>query len=364
MHLNQLPNIYAIKKQHIILLFSLFIFLNATINLISADQAHTVDYFYESGCLKCQQISPVIGEIATTYNANLTSYELTTSYEVASKYNVSTVPAVVVDRHILIDYYDYKGNTSIFKALMHDAIVNGKSPKVNINEKQDIQLSTYLVFITGVLSGFNPCILAVIAFLASMILTSTGRRKDIAKMIVGFCFGIFITYMIAGISILKTVQSLPFIKETLASIFVVILFLLGLWHLYDAYKLKKISQSTFYTPKFMLNLLKKITTGNVLLFSIICGALFSLIKAPCVGALYFSILDMLMSKTDLTKGLFYLGLYNLGVIFPILILGFLLLYGINPQSISKFHENNRIALRIFTGFLLILLAILLHLHII
>lgn len=346
----------------------LFFLLTICIGITHADTAlltnSSIDYFYESGCLKCQQISPVIQEIADNYNANLTSYELTASYKLASTYNVSIVPAVVIDKHIIIDYYDYKGNETLFKQYMQDAIVNDTAPNSQKPQVEEIQLSSFIVFITGVLSGFNPCILAVIAFLASMILTSNGKRKDIAKMILGFCIGIFITYMLAGISILKAIQILPSFKDTLSSIFVIIIFVLGVWHVYDAYRLKKYSNSTFYTPDFMVNLLKKITKSNIMFFSIISGAIFSLIKAPCVGALYFSILEMLISKTDLSKGIFYLGLYNLGIIFPIIVLGLLLLYGLKPDTIIKIQEQNRALMRLITGVLLILLAVLIHLHII
>lgn len=39
--------------------------------------------------------------------------------------------------------------------------------------------SVITVFAAGLLAGFNRCLLAMLAFLASSMLASTGRRKDI-----------------------------------------------------------------------------------------------------------------------------------------------------------------------------------------
>ncbi|MCC7575371.1 MAG: cytochrome C biogenesis protein, partial [Methanomethylovorans sp.] len=63
-------------------------------------------------------------------------------------------------------------------------------------------------------------------------------------------------------------------------------------------------------------------------------------------------------------GAFYLGIYNIGVIFPIIVLGILLGYGLKPQTITELKEKKRVEIRLFTGIVLILLALLLHLHII
>ena len=52
------------------------------------------------------------------------------------------------------------------------------------------------------------------------------------------------------------------------------------------------------------------------------------------------------------------------VIFPIIIMGILLGFGMKPQTITKLKERKRVEIRLFTGIILIFLALLLHLHII
>ena len=51
----------------------------------------------------------------------------------------------------------------------------------------DLTMSSIItVFAAGLLAGFNPCLLAMLAFLASAILASTGRRKDVLTMVIFF----------------------------------------------------------------------------------------------------------------------------------------------------------------------------------
>lgn len=363
---------HVIKQAFFVALSLFLLILAVSVTACAQNDTYTptVDYFYEEGCLKCQQALPVIEEVTSAHRSNLTSHEIISSYDLARGYGISIVPAMVVDKKIVITYSDYKGNTTLLKDLLSKAIVTASTSNDNVsgdsihNVNEKTKLSPYLVFVAGLIAGFNPCILAVMAFLATMILSSSGRQKDILKMIVGFCSGIFIMYMVVGLSILGTVYIVPSIKNTITSVMVVAILLLACWHIYDAYHLRKYSRSTFHTPKTMIRLLEKVGKSNILLLSFVSGGLFSLVKAPCVGAIYFSILEMLVARTDLAIGAFYLAIYNLGVIFPIIILGILLGYGMKPETITKLKESKRVEIRLSTGIILLILGLLLYFQII
>ncbi len=84
------------------------------------------------------------------------------------------------------------------------------------------KISPYLLLTAGILSGFNPCLLAVMAFLASVNLTQKGRRKEMLKITLGgFSTGIFTMHMLAGLSILGTVNFLPELRSYFSEIAVV-----------------------------------------------------------------------------------------------------------------------------------------------
>ncbi len=54
-----------------------------------------------------------------------------------------------------------------------------------------IEIISPLFFLAaGILAGFNPCLLAVMAFLATIILAQQGGRKEMLKITLGFSTGI------------------------------------------------------------------------------------------------------------------------------------------------------------------------------
>jgi len=62
------------------------------------------------------------------------------------------------------------------------------------NTLNDLTISSIAtVFAASLLVGFNPCILAILAFLASSMLV--GRIVDILAMIVTFSLGMFVVYI-------------------------------------------------------------------------------------------------------------------------------------------------------------------------
>lgn len=354
--------------------FTLLLFLMLFTGPAQAENT-SVEYFYEDGCLKCDQASPVIEKVVSQHpGINFTSYEITSSLGLARKYDVGIVPSVVINRTVVISYSDYGGDTELLETLLTESIetappipdVAGQDHSVsNISDISEPDSQTPLViFIAGLLAGFNPCLIAVMAFLASVVVSSGGSPRDMFVLIGGFCAGIFATYMIVGFGILNTISSFPEIRETITTLTVLLVAFLGIWHIYDAYYIKKNSSSSFKTPGSFVNLMGKAEGRNILAISFVGGGIFSLVKAPCVGAVYLMILEMLISGDSVISGAFYLGLYNLGVVLPILILGVLLAFGLNPQKVNDFREKRRAEVRLITGMILILLALLLQFNII
>ncbi|MBP2029651.1 cytochrome c biogenesis protein CcdA/thiol-disulfide isomerase/thioredoxin [Methanohalophilus levihalophilus] len=334
-----------------------------------------VEYFYEDGCLKCEQTSPVIDSVINKYdNSNYTTHNIATSYSLLKSYGIYTVPAIVVNKTTVISYSDYEGDPAVLENLLIDAIENAPAipddetiehlAEENEEEGTPFELSPAVVLIAGFLAGFNPCLLAVMAFLASVTISSNGGKKEMLIVVGSFCAGIFTTYMIAGLSFLKAVSILPESRGAITLFMTVIIGILGIWHVYDAYYLRKHSESTFKTPGSVISFMNNIHGKNALALSFLAGGLFSLVKAPCVGAVYLSILDMLISRTDLLEGAFYLVIYNFGVVFPVLGLGIFLAFGLSPETVMEFREKRRSAIRFVTGVVLILLAVLLYFNVI
>lgn len=225
------------------------------------------------------------------------------------------------------------------------------------------RISPFLVLAAGVLAGFNPCLLAVMAFLASVTLAQRGGKKEMLKITLGFSAGIFTMYMFAGLSILGTVNLMPQLRVHFSALTILLTALLGFWHIYDAYWLRTHARSTFRTPQPLKDFMSRMGERNLLLLSFLAGGMFSLVKAPCVGAIYLSILSMLALKIDVARGIAYMGIYNLGLLLPVICLGLLLAFGLSPKKVTEFRESRRVEIRLTTGLILITLAVLMQLRI-
>jgi cytochrome c-type biogenesis protein len=226
------------------------------------------------------------------------------------------------------------------------------------------EISPLLLLGAGVLAGFNPCLLAVMAFLASVTLAQHGRRTEMLRITLGFSAGIFTMHMLAGMSILSLVHFLPEIQGNFIEISILLIALLGFWHIFDAYWLKKHARSTFRTPEPLKNFMTTMDKNKLLLLSFLSGSMFSLVKAPCVGAIYLSILSILATKTDIFSGTVYMCIYNVGLLLPVVALGLLLAFGLSPNKVTQFRERWRVEIRLTTGFILISIALLMQLGII
>jgi len=226
------------------------------------------------------------------------------------------------------------------------------------------KISPFLLLAAGILAGFNPCLLAVMAFLASVTLAKHGKRKDMLKITLGFSAGIFAMYMLAGIGILSVVNFLPDIQESFIGASILIIVLLGFWHIFDGYWLKKHARTTFRTPKPLKNFMGKMDQNSLVSLSFLSGSMFSLVKAPCVGAIFLSLLSILATKTDVVRGTLYIGIYHIGLLLPVIVLGLLLAFGLSPNKVTEFRERWRVEIRLTTGIILISVAWLMKLGVI
>ncbi len=329
-----------------------------TYNETQVKNTVTVEYFYIPGCSKCEKATPVVENVISSYGGvNFLKYNANEEgRELAIKYQLPGVPSFVINGKRLIAYENYNGDTAKLETLLKDAIESTSIPAAASSEK--IVLSVPSVLVVGFLAGFNPCLLAILAFIASVTLATTGRRRNVILIVIMFSLGIFVTYLIVGIGILRVLEQSPLLQDTIRNFLVALIGILGLWHVYDAYHLRKNTESSFYTPKAFIRLTESVTKKVSLPASFFMGALFSLIKAPCVGAVYFVILDMVRSGES--AGYMYLAAYNLGVVLPVLVLGVAIAFGLNPEKVERFRKERRAAMRLVTGATLIIIAVLMY----
>lgn len=369
------------KRKNIIrIVLSLLIVHLLLIPAYSFD-GHVIEYFYEINCKKCEKARPVIENVASVHNLSIMYYNINdrSSIERMNEYGIFfVVPAVVVGDRVIY-YSDYDGNLSALEDLLnqsiHDMLISQNRTQIGnqtdrtgqMPQQPPIRLSIMTVFIAGLVAGFNPCLLAILAFIASVTLSNGGREgggsRRMLWMVLVFCAGIFITYLVAGIGLLQAIGQTEGTREVIEKILITIIALLGIWHIYDAYHIKRYKTSSFRTSGSAMSFIEKLVQKESIPAIFLLGVLFSLVKAPCVGALYLTILNMLI-KDQAAHGALYLGVYNLGVIFPVLALGLAITFGMQPESVSRYRDAHRGSIRFVTGVLLMVIAVLMSLGVV
>jgi cytochrome c-type biogenesis protein len=227
------------------------------------------------------------------------------------------------------------------------------------NALKDLTVSSAAtVLAAGLLAGFNPCLLAILAFLASSMLASTGRRWDILTMVAFFSFGIFVVYIIFGVGMFRVLQeksAVAMFRFVLSSVLIV----LGIMQMEDARRLQSGGSSLFrtdWTKKYVNGVIASRKLSSYFLL----GVLFSLVRAPCVGGVYIAIIGIISRQGLASSGPIYLMIYNLGLALPVLLLGGIIALGMSPEQVDDFRNKHRVAIRLITGITLLALAPLIY----
>lgn len=343
---------------------------NETNEISQSNKTILVEYFYITGCQKCEQATPVVEALMKSYGSRVNFVKINAKEEgrdLAIEYRIPGTPSIVInkDSKNLVSYDNYNGDTAKLENILKEAIDKApisKTPEIAQSDNDKLILSVPSVFVVGFLAGFNPCLLAILAFIASVTLATTGKRRNVLLIVLMFSLGIFVTYLIVGIGLLRILEEAPGLQAGIKNFLFVLIGILGLWHVYDANHLRKNTESSFYTPKAFIRLTESVTKKVSLPASFFMGALFSLIKAPCVGAVYFLILDMVRKGEG--TGYLYLAAYNFGVVLPVLVLGGAIAFGLDPEKVEKFRKDKRVMMRLVTGVTLLAIAVLMYMGII
>jgi len=202
-----------------------------------------------------------------------------------------------------------------------------------INSQREFKIENLLpvVITTGLLAGIHPCTIAVLLFFLAFMFTLQSSRLQIFKIGLAYIAGIFAAFSAIGLGIFKAmVFSTPHFAAKIAGILVL---MLGLFNIYNYFFKTNISLGLPKTSKKKITeLVQKTSVPAGFLLGLFVGTC----SFGCTAGIYFSILGLVV--TQASKGIFYLLIYNLMFIVPLIII--LLLTG-NKKTIKKLQELQR-----------------------
>jgi cytochrome c biogenesis protein CcdA/glutaredoxin len=220
----------------------------------------------------------------------------------------------------------------------------------------------------GLIDGLNPCAFATLVFFVSY-LAFTGRRgRDVLFVGLSFTLGVFLTYLLVGVGLLKVVQSLSFFSALgrwvylLTALLCVALAMLT----FRDYSRAREGQPGEMALKLPMNLrrrINKVIRESAQMRAFVAVAFFtgfvvSLLELACTGQVYLPTIIYVMSQPDLAGQAFlYLLLYCLMFILPLVVVFGLSYFGTTSEQLGQFINRHTSTIKLLTGLLFVGLAL-------
>jgi thiol-disulfide isomerase/thioredoxin len=371
-----------------------------------------VTYFYQKGCPKCDRANALLKYLAKKYpQLILKEIDLHTpdgkrlNETLANRLNLSMeerliAPTVFIGNdylppgeiteskvEALIQKYGEKGaGASESKPTLTTPTPTpspSQSPTSEESKKAEESIiqrfksfGVLAILLAGLMEGMNPCALATLVFFISY-LTMVGRkRKEIFWGGLAFSGTGFITHLLIGIGILGFIQHLSFLplfSQIVYLITFLFALLLGLLSLYDYIQLKKgrPSKMKLQIPNFLkkrihqiirvrsdaLEANKESPSIRFLLAAVVIGFIVTLFQSTCTSQVYLPTILFVTNIPSLRgSAVFYLVLYNLVYILPLLVIFGIVYWGVTSEQLSFFLQKRASTIKLITSVFFFALA--------
>ena len=231
--------------------------------------------------------------------------------------------------------------------------ITSKVKKKNALQKFIESSFLLLIITTGFLAGIHPCTIAVLLFFVAFLFTLHRTRAGIFKIGLTYIIGVFLAYFFIGLGLLKAIILFeqPHAFARIAAFAVIILGLVNIKEFF--WYGKWISLGIPHaSKKYIIGLVHKAPIPAAL----ILGMLVGLCSFGCTAGIYFSILGLLLTKA--TQGFFYLLMYNIMFILPLIIILIIASNRNVVEKMEKLEESEKKYVKLIAGIIMIILGIL------
>ena len=217
------------------------------------------------------------------------------------------------------------------------------------------------VIITALVDSINPCAIGVLILLISTLLALGKNRNKMIGVGLIYILSVYLTYFLAGLGLTAFFRTIPITVAEYISIVVGSIIVVG--------GLIEIKDFFWYGQGFSLSipanrvktierLARKITLPGIILL----GAFVAAVELPCTGGPYLAITTLLATQGFQTQTVIYLLVYNFIFVLPLLVILFMVYFGMNVKKIQQWKDKEKKWMRLFIGLVMIVLGIVLILY--
>jgi len=344
----------------------LFAFAFVLIFSAIASAQTQVEYFHGIGCSHCAKVaeSGVMDRVANLSDVLLTKHEV--YYDVRGQNRFGEVLKFlnVKDSEKGIPFamincsgkYTYlAGDVQIIDKIENYAktcnfsgvAVNGGSTPSETN------LTLVGVIFAALIDSINPCAFGVLIFLMISLLKFGSAKRALRYGLI-YSFFVFLTYFLAGFGIFKAIQSLSVFSKIIYGVLGVFVLIMALLEFFDYFRTIKGKKSVLKIPTGVKPVIEKVMSNGTLPAIVLAGILVSLFELPCTGGIYLAILTSMAQNSSFS--VFYLFLYNLIFVLPLILITYLVYRGESTQFLHEWTEKNKKWMKLVAGIILILLG--------
>ncbi len=220
--------------------------------------------------------------------------------------------------------------------------------------------SLSIPIITGMalIDSINPCVIGVLILLLTILL-KTGNRKAILANGAAYTIGVYITYLIGGLTLLgvfNLIRDVIFISQILYFVVGAFVIIAGFLEVKDFFWYGR-WYSLGIPASLVKTVEKRASAAHVSLVATFSfGVILTLIELPCTGAPYLAVLTLMsQSGAAYLTSLPLLLFYNLVFVLPLIVIIYLAYSGFGMKRLEGWREEHRGQMRLYIG--LVLLAI-------
>lgn len=190
-----------------------------------------------------------------------------------------------------------------------------KNTKNVAEDKMNITLP--LILSTGLLDSLNPCAISLLLIYITLMFTLGKSRKTVIGFGIFYIAAVYVTYFLLGIGLLQAFHLFG-VPNLILKIGAVLAIIFGILNIKE-----------YFWPNLPIHIRMPLSVRQkandiaykaTLSSAVLLGVLVGITEFPCSGAVYITILSYLQAKETLTSGIFYLAIYNLMFVLPLVVI--------------------------------------------
>lgn len=284
-----------------------------------------------------------------------------------------------------IKYIYIESNDPVTPTIKVKLTAQVKKSKEAIRERF-LSFGLFTILGAGLIDGINPCAFTVLVFFISFLNFVGYRKKELLVLGTVFILSVFFTYILIGIGLFKFIRSLEVFSLLSKIIYLAVAWLtiiLGMYSIYDWYIYKKTGnpdELKLKLPSFIKLKIQRIVQGasrpvkpevspgsgagnrkrtlvELAIAIFASGFVVSFLESVCTGQTYVPTIAYVLKTPSLRpKAFFYLVLYNLMFILPLVIIFLAALKGAASETFSRIARKHLGIIKLLTAALFFLLA--------